>query len=261
MNSGIASFATRGKITIAGTHQKLDREAYRILAPMINTRHFPRRKAILNFEGYGGPDGMKLKGAGKYTTDHLWDPINEIGFLPDWIAVHYTHLVAALKAHDYVEAAFHAGYMAHYLTDSLTPAHHLSYKLIAEEYAEASKFKRRWKAWGTKGWKSAHFAFESGISTATLFSPLRTKFDLDLAEAIRSQGIQHVVRDESLKIARLGLYEDFLKNGWTAKLAKVVKATVVPRIPQLIAAAWLAAYSEAWTEEPAKKLASAIKAG
>lgn len=255
MNSGVASFATRGKITIAGTHQKLDREAFRILAPMINTRHFPRRKEILNFEGYGGPDGMKFKGAGRYSTDHFWDPINEIGFLPSWIEIHQANLVAALKKEDYVEAAFHAGYMAHYLTDSLTPAHHLSYKLIAEEYAEASKFMKRWKTWGSKGWKSAHFAFESGISTATLFSPLRTKFDIDLAEAIRREGIKQVVHDESLKIARLGLYEDFLKYGWTAKLAKAVKATVVPRIPQMIAAAWMAAYTEAYAPEPAKKLA------
>lgn len=257
MNSGIASFATRGKITIAGTHQKLDREAFRMLSPMINIRHFPRRKDILNFEGYGGPDGMKVKGAGKYSTDHLWDPVNEIGYLPDWIAIHHQNLVAALKKKDYVEAAFHAGYMAHYITDSLTPAHHLSYKLIAEEYAEASKLMRRWKTWGTKGWKSAHIAFESGISTATLFSPLRVKFDITLAQAIERDGIKQVIKDESLKIAKLGLYEEFLRNGWTAKLAKAVKATVVPRIPQLIAAAWLSAYREAWSEEPVKKLAPA----
>ena len=260
MNSGLASFVSRGKISIAGTHQKLDREAYRILAPMINVRHFPKRKDILNFEGYGGPDGMKVKGAGKYSTDHLWDPINEIGFLPDWIAIHHENLIAALKAKDYVEAAFHSCYMAHYLTDSLTPAHHLSYKLIAEEYAEASKMTKRWKTWGSKGWKSAHIAFESGISAATMFTPLRVKFDLDLAEAIRKQGIKQVVKDESLKIAHLNLYTEFLRNGCTAKLAKATRATVVPRIPQLIAAAWLAAYTEAWCQEPVKKLTPAIKA-
>ncbi|MEI7818937.1 MAG: hypothetical protein WCI47_02355 [bacterium] len=253
MNSGFVSFASRGRISYSGTHQKLDREAYRILAPIINPAHFPRRGAILKFEGYGGPDGLKVKG--NYNTDHLWDPVNEIGSLPHWIESHYKSLVAALKKKDYVEAAFHAGFMGHYITDSLTPAHHLSYKLIAEEYAEASKMKRRWKTWGTKGWKSSHVAFESGISTSTIFSPIRTKFDLELAERVKAHGIAEVIKEESLKIAKLGLYEEFIAHGWTTKLAKAVRATVVPRIPQMVAAAWLSAYQEAWCTEPAKKLA------
>ncbi len=257
MNSGFASFATRGRISYAGTHQKLDREAYRIISPMINHAHFPKRAAILKFEGYGGPDGLKVKGS--YNTDHLWDPVNEIGFLPSWINSHFQNLIASLKKEDYVEAAFHAGFVAHYITDSLTPAHHLSYKLIAEEYAEASKLTRRWKTWGSKGWKSSHIAFESGISTATLFSPLRVKLDLELVERVREQGIEAVIKEESHKIAKLGLYEEFIADGWTTKLAKAVRATVVPRIPQMIAAAWLAAYQEAWCTEPAKKLVSPKK--
>ncbi|MBP9827136.1 hypothetical protein KBC99_01510 [Candidatus Saccharibacteria bacterium] len=254
MNSGFTSFATRGRISWSGTHQKLDREAFRILAPMINLSRFPRRKNILKFEGYNGPDGMKVKGS--YNTDHLWDPINEIGHLPMWIAMHYDNLVKALQKHDYVEAGFHAGWMAHYITDSLTPAHHISYKLIAEEYAEASKLTRRWKTWGSKGWKSSHIAFESGISAATIFTPLRVKFDLDLARAISSHGIEATIKEESHKIAKLGLYEEFIKHGWTAKLAKATRATIVPRIPQMIAAAWLAAYQDAWCTEPKKKLAT-----
>lgn len=257
MNSGFASFATRGKVSIAGTHQKLDREAFRILVPMINPDHFPRRREILKFEGYGGPDGLKVKG--DYKTDHLWDPINEIGFLPIWVESHYDNLVVALKKKDYVEASFHAGYMAHYITDSLTPAHHMSHKLLEEEYHSSSRVKKGWKNWGSKGWKSSHFAFESGISAATMFTPLRVKFDLALTEAILKDGIVSVIKEESLKIARLNQYEDFLKNGWTSRLAKSVRATVVTKIPQMISAAWLAAYQEAWTQEPQKRLAVAAR--
>lgn len=258
MNSGFASFASKGRITWSGTHQKLDREAFRLISPMIRHDHFPRRKHILNFEGYGGPDGLKVKG--QYNSDHLWDPVNEIGHLPSWIQVHFENLVDCLKREDYIEAGFHAGWMAHYITDSLTPAHHISYKLIAEEYAEASKLTRRWKTWGSKGWKSSHVAFESGISTATMFSPLRLKIDMALVEAVKAHGIEHAIKEESLKIARLGLYEEFIAHGWTTKLAKSVRATVVPRIPQMIAAAWLVAYEAAWTAEPKKSLARAAHA-
>lgn len=224
-----------------------------MLAPMIQRERFPQRKNILAFEGYGGPDGLKVKG--NYSTDHLWDPVNEIGFLPMWINVHFENLVECLKKEDYVEAGFHAGWMAHYITDSLTPAHHISYKLIAEEYSEASKLKRRWKTWGSKGWKSSHLAFESGISTATTFSPLRVKFDMALVESMKTRGIEATIKEESLKIAQLGLYEEFIASGWTTKLAKAVRATVVPRIPQMIAAAWLTAYETAWCKEPIKQLA------
>lgn len=225
---------------------------------MIRRDHFPLRRQILNFEGYGGPDGLKVKG--QYNSDHLWDPVNEIGQLPDWIQVHFDNLVECLERKDFVEAGFHAGWMAHYITDSLTPAHHISYKLIAEEYAEASKLTRRWKTWGSKGWKSSHMAFESGISTATAFSPLRVKIDMALVGAVKENGIAQAIKEESLKIARLGLYEEFIAHGWTTKLAKAVRATVVPRIPQMIAAAWLVAYETAWTIEPQKKLASTVDA-
>lgn len=253
MNSGFTSFTSKGKITWAGTHQKLDREAYRLVSRMIRRDRFPLRRDILNFEGYGGPDGLKVKG--NYNSDHLWDPVNEIGHLPSWIQIHFNNLVDCLKREDYIEAGFHAGWMAHYITDSLTPAHHISYKLIAEEYAEASKMTRRWKTWGTKGWKSSHIAFESGISTATMFSPLRVKFDMALVDLIKEKGIEAAIKEESLKIAKLGLYEDFIAHGWTTKLAKSVRATVVPKIPQMIAAAWLAAYEEAWAKKPARQLA------
>lgn len=255
MNSGFASFATRGKISIAGTHQKLDREAFRVLSPMINTSHFPRRREILKFEGYGGPDGMAVKG--NYKNNHMWDPITETGFLPIWIESHYKNLVAALKAGDQVEAAFHAGYMAHYLTDSLTPAHHVTFEQAATDAEEIGRIRRNWKAWGIKGSKSSHLAFESGISAATMFTPLRVKADLALTEAIARDGIARVVKAESLKIAKLHLYKEFLKDGWTAKLAKSVRATVVPRIPQMIAAAWLAAYQEVYAPVDAKRLAPA----
>lgn len=246
MNSGFASFATKGRISWSGTHQKFDRAAYRLVAPRIKKGHFPSRREILHFEGYGGPDGLKVKGP--YTTDHLWDPINELGFLPVWIESHFKNLVTALKKDDLVEASFHAGWMAHYLTDSLTPAHHVSHKLIEAEYEDSSKTRQRWLVWGRKGLMSTHMAFETGISSSIIASPLRPKFDSKLYETVVEKGITAVVKEESLKIAKLQLFEQFLKKGWTPALAKANKATVVPRIPQLIAAAWLAAYEQAGYE-------------
>ncbi|MBI2798240.1 hypothetical protein HYX70_02980 [Candidatus Saccharibacteria bacterium] len=247
MNSGLLTFATKGKaFKTFGTHQKFDREAHRLASAYIGTG-FPTRKQILNFEGMGGPDGLKFKG--KYTADHLWDPINEIGFLPIWIDVHYKNLVTALKLGDTQKAAFEAGYMAHYLTDSLTPAHHLSFKLIMAGYEDSGRWRKKWLAWGgRKGPMRSHVAFETGVSSAVSFGSIHANFDPQLFKNIQKNGLPAVVKQESRSIAELDLYQKFLRSGWTVSLAKAVKAVVVKRIPQLIAAAWVAAYAEAGHE-------------
>lgn len=229
-----------------GTHQKFDRTAFELLTNKIDQEKFPSKALILQFEGFGGPDGLKLKG--KYKSDHLWDPVNKIGQLPGWIETHYKNLVEALKAGDMEKAAFEAGFMAHYLTDGLTPAHHISHKYLLEEY-EDSRYRRRWKIYGRKGLMSSHVAFETGVSSAIFFTPIDVRFDNTLLKQIKKDGIRRVIMNESLGISKHRMYEQFLRKGWNAKLAKSIKATVVKRIPQLISATWLAAYQEAYGED------------
>lgn len=245
MNSGVVTYFTKGKVlNTVGAHQKFDKTAYRLILPMLETEKFPTKTMILKFEGMGGPDGLKMKSRA-YKADHSWDPVNKIGFLPIWIEIHFQNLIAALKAGDLVKASFEAGFMAHYLTDSLTPAHHTSMKLVAAEYENSNRARKSWLYFGRKGLLSSHLMFEGGVSTTIAMNRLRVKFDQDLYENVLKKGIKQVVEEESLRIAKLELYDQFLKTGWTASLARTVKAVVVKRIPQLVAAAWLAAYHEA----------------
>lgn len=243
MNSGFLSFATKGRaFNTIGTHQKFDRTAYKLISQMVDHRVFPARAQILKFEGIGGPDGLKVKG--HHNTDHLWDPVNEIGMLPLWVDIHCENMAKAIKAGDLVKASFEAGWLAHYLTDGLTPAHHISHRLIAAEYKDSSRLRRNWLYWGRKGLMSSHVAFETGISTSMLFSPIRTKFDPKLYKRAQERGLGEVLREESLKIAKLNLYDQFLKKGWTIDTAKTARSMVIPRIPQLIAVGWLLAYEK-----------------
>jgi len=259
MNSGVVTYFTKGKVlNTVGTHQKFDKTAYRLILPIIEVDKFPTKTMILRFEGMGGPDGLKIKSR-QYRADHLWDPINKIGSLPVWIEVHFANLATALREGDLVKASFEAGFMAHYLTDSLTPAHHTSMKLMAAEYDDASKMRRGWLYFGRKGLMTSHVMFEGGVSTSIAMNRLRVKFDQDLYEKILKIGIKKVVEEESLRIAKLDLYDQFIKKGWSASLAKTVKTVVVKRIPQLIAAAWLAAYMESGGEvKPLDKTHTAL---
>ncbi|MBA3678817.1 hypothetical protein H0W80_01305 [Candidatus Saccharibacteria bacterium] len=118
-------------------------------------------------------------------------------------------------------------------------------KLLAAEHENSGRARRGWLYFGRKGLLSSHVMFEGGVSTAVAMNRIQVKFDRDLYEKIQSSGIRAVVEEESLRIAKLDLYDKFIKTGWTAGLAKTMKAVVVKRIPQLIAAAWLAAYLEA----------------
>lgn len=245
MNSGVTSQLTRGRIlTSRGTHQKFDRTAYQLIVPQIHRTAFPKRDVLLRFEGYGGPDGLKIKSK-KYNTDHLWDPINEIGHLPVFIDSHYTKLVEALRKHEFTDAGFHAAWLGHYLTDSLTPAHHMSHKLVEQEYKHRSKMYHRWLYWGRKGLMSSHVAYEAGVSSSVFFTPLRVKFDEQLYKNIRARGLVDVMKEESRLVAEQHIYRDFLVQGWTRAIAKQTRTYVINRIPQFIAAAWLSAYVEA----------------
>jgi hypothetical protein len=245
MNSGFVTYFTKGKVlNSVGTHQKFDKVAYRLVRPRMSAGKFPLRSQILKFEGMGGPDGLKMKSK-KYRADHLWDPVNKLGNLPTWAEFHFANAVKALKAGDTIKASFELGFMAHYLTDSLTPAHHTNHKLITAQYEDASKLRKNWVVWGRKGLVSSHMMFEGGVSTAIAFNRLRVNFDEEMYQRILNDGIKSVIEDESLRIAKLELFDRYLKKGWTVDLAKTVKTVVVKRIPQLIAAAWLAAYTEA----------------
>jgi len=243
MNSGIISFASRGRLSFTGTHQKFNRVAYRLVSPLIDHHYFPSLKSILRFEGYNGPDGLKIKG--QYRASHFWDPQKEIGHLPAWIEDHFSSLVKALSQGDSVQAAFDCSWMSHYLTDGLTPAHHLDNRELEKKYDFKKIVSRKWMRWGFKGVMSAHVAFEAGITSTLLFLPMRLKFDKDLYHQINRTGVVEVFKEESLKITQYNLYTRYLEKGWTVEVAKTIKEVVAPRIPQLVAAAWLAAYNQA----------------
>ena len=71
------------------------------------------------------PDGIKRKSPGVDEPWHFIDPSDPSDTaLVEMIMDHYANLVQALKKRNNVRAAFEAAWMAHAITDGLTPAHH-----------------------------------------------------------------------------------------------------------------------------------------
>jgi hypothetical protein len=249
-------------VTRAGIHQRLDMAAYKMISRYLPTGGFPAIKDILHFEGYNGPDGLKAKSGLKPKAkddpglSHIYDPIHDTGEVPGYIATHYAELVRQLQAGDLIRAAFEAAWMAHFVGDGLTPAHHfpLEDKITAAAIGDkttsdtrkiTAAVKKNWAIWGPKGHMSTHQNFEMGIAFALVIFPIRPEFsEHELARA-RELGPVEYFKSEARAVSALDLYSRFYRQGWTNDLAVTVKNRLAPQVARTIGTIWLLALLEA----------------
>lgn len=242
-----------------GVHQRFDMTAYDMLEPYLVPGRFPTLKDILHFEGYNGPDGLKVKSPGVAEPSHLYNPADDTGEVPIHIARHYEHLVESLVRQDQIRAAFEASWLAHFICDGLTPAHHFPLderiKDLHDDERDAlergdlasalARWRRRWATWGGKGLLSTHFNFEMGIAFTFLTYPVRGQLDEPLIIRARQLGPTAFFKVEAKEVAELNLYERFYRQGWNADIAATVKNVIAPKAATAIAAIWLLAILEA----------------
>lgn len=266
-----AGFITPKRVVkSAGIHQRLDAAAYRMIAHYLPDDAFPDLPSILNFEGYNGPDGLNskiglrpkgsdLRGKDDHNPSHLYDPVTDTGEVPSHIATHYHGLVQCLQTGDMVRGAFEAAWLAHYIGDGLTPAHHFPLEIkIAEAAAKAAKdleyghfkqfsaqIKKNWEIWGAKGHMSTHTNFEMGIAFALLIFPIKPQFDDHELGRARALGPVEYFKNEAREVAGLELYERFYKEGWNNDIASTIKKVLAPQTAQTIGLIWLLALLEA----------------
>lgn len=246
-------------------HQKLDRVAHRHLRQLLEVDHFfPTIKQILRFEGGHGPDSAKLKRHEQ--SEQPWHFINpfddEDTKLTEQIERHYQQLVAELRRHDSVRAAFESAWLAHAIVDGLTPAHHYPYEtelielrgespqtrkgIMGRAYAKGDTvvetIHKSLKIIGPKGILTSHAMFEAGAYA--IIAPLRLTKAIPTAEQldrVLSEGIVPVFRELVREVARLNLYGRFCDSGWIRPVTKDVRDELAPRMVNAITLAWYAA--------------------
>lgn len=255
-----------------GAHQKIDRLAHRHLMVEIGDpgrRLFPDIKSVVEFEGYDGPDGIKLKTPAQGEPWHYYNPLDDTDKqILDLIKGNYHNLVKALKSERPSRASFEAAWLAHAIVDGLTPAHHYPYeeelerlrggqsketrttkreKVIMHGDTMREMVKNNWGMWGDKGLLSTHMAFEIGV--AVLIVPTRLSKQMPNAAEIRlaesKDGYLKIFQKKAADIAGLNLYAQFYKAGWTPKLARQIRKDLLPMIVDTVMLAWYAAYHEA----------------
>lgn len=297
-----------------GTHQKLDQAARRSLAKVLpRGKYFPSEKEILHFEGSRGPDGLKRKSPGIDEPSHMMatsdlvqerDEENdasssgqassqhELDVAPDLVAEKIDHssldersvvtmildhrwnLVKALKDNNQVRAAFEAAWMAHMLTDGLTPAHHFPLSQVKDELMTDKEIMRvfgqpikgvirgrnmletmrnNWLFWGAGGHMSKHIAYEYGVlMIATPLSPRYLEVELQPTD-LQELDTKKMFRQALGRVQKLEQYSQFLENGWTTELAMEVKEILLPEIIRAIALGWYSAVVEAYKLKPEVK--------
>lgn len=250
---------------IVGTHQKIDRIARRHLTKIIGEHaNFPNIKDILHFEGIHGPDGVKLRSPGIDEPKHFINPkLPYEGELLTYIDGHIINLANALRQKNQERAAFEASWLAHAVTDGLTPAHQIPYeemvnelwgdstssrdrvrdKVIIEGKTPLKTIKNSWEYWGPKGILSSHTLFEAGVAMAIRgrrFSHVEP-IAADYA-ALASKGFETLYVQLVQEVAALDMYESFKRTGWTENLGRQTNNELMPRIIKAVILAWYSAY-------------------
>ncbi len=260
-----------------GAHQKFNRASFAALRDLVTTQpdrlthqkifaRFPDIKSINKYEGYNGPDGIKVKSPAQDEPWHYYDPLDDQDeqIFP-LIEQHFSNLVKALAQDDSEKAAFEASWLSHTLTDGLTPAHHYPYeqelvkemgrdkedrttktkKLFAKGDGFIDTIRRNYRIHGGKGILSAHIHFEAGITSTLIFHTIRGGKPSDIEiEFARTHGIIEVFKRTAEEVSRLNLYNRFHEKGWTRSMAREIRNDLAPSIVRTVVIAWFLALEE-----------------
>lgn len=254
---------------LIGTHQKLDKSARRLLSKYVPaaSRKFPSIDEILNFEGIRGPDGLKRKSPGVDEPEHFIIPGKDDGVLIGYIRDHHWNLVRALRRKDRERAAFEAAWLAHAITDGLTPAHHYPFRKVVDELMNDQDYKtlfgvqvkgimrgrnlaeaarNNWLYWGAGGVMTKHIAFEYGVAYAITPLPLKSLAPKDIKkDDFTASNFEKVFYTALERVDAMKMYDEFLQKGWNTELIVRTREVLVPEIVRAITLAWASAFLEA----------------
>lgn len=252
-----------------GVHQRINRLAKRELKKIIShQQYFPTIREILHFEGLNGPDGIKRKSPGRDEPWHYIDPTDpKDNGLRIIITDHMHNLTQALVDGNEQRAAFEAAWLAHAISDGLTPAHHYPLEEKLEELRDGQglesrntprkklvlpgknrrhQFANNWEFWGARGVMTTHILFEWGIATTLAAGRMaNTAPSGNNIVRIKKEGFMPLFDEALHKITQLELYEEFSRVGWTRRLARETKEHLVPEIVRTVTLAWYACMLEA----------------
>lgn len=248
---------------LVGVHQKIDRLARRQISPYLRKPNvFPSIKEILYFEGTNGPDGIKRKSPNEDEPHSFIDPDHDDKKLFTQIVNHHHKLSLALKNSDREQSAFEAAWLAHFVVDGLTPAHHYPFEQKVEalmsdkDYVKlfgqkikgimrgrnlSEAIKNNWQYLGIGGVMTRHIAYEMGVAYA--IGPVSGTKILARCQKppLPPRAPGEVFYSYLDYIHAMRIYDRFLESGWTVELIEENNKILIPQIISCLSEIWLSA--------------------
>lgn len=268
---------------IVGTHQRIDQAARKSLNRFLpRGKYFPSSREIIHFEGTRGPDGLKRKSPGIDEPSHMISDEPDLSATPsgqdhstldtrsvtELIIDHRWNLVRALRAGDHVRASFEAAWMAHMITDGLTPAHHFPLSSVKDELMTDKELvkvfgsplkgimhgrnmletlRNNWLYWGAGGHMSKHIAYEYGVIMIVAAMPEKRLIPHLERSDFKNVDTEAVFQAALAKVQQYAMFERFRTDGWTTDLALETRDFLIPEIVRTVALGWYSAVEEAYS--------------
>lgn len=248
---------------IVGVHQKIDGISRKILSRHLrNNANFPGEKQILYFEGTRGPDGLKRKSPGKDEPHSFLNPEDNDGKLWQNIENHHHNLSVALEEGDKVRSAFEASWLAHFIVDGLTPAHHYPFEEVVDQlmsekdYHElfGTKLKgvmrgnnisevliNNWSYIGAGGVMTKHVAYELAVAYLIALIPSRRLTPKIKLEDLRDIDFKKEFYSDLHAIYKKDYYHHFLQEGWDNYLMEETVHFLIPTMIHAVTLGWASA--------------------
>jgi hypothetical protein len=172
---------------------------------------------------------------------------------------HIFNLSEALKRKDNIRASFETAWLAHAVTDGLTPAHHyplddkikelfgkshnerhtLSDKNIIKGKNRRDTISKNWEYWGAGGVFTAHLMYEMGVASA-IATEKYNSIEVEGTDFKRvvEIGFEPIYLEIIKKVNGLDIYNNYTKAGWTVNLANETREVLLPEIIKAVTLAW-----------------------
>ncbi|NMC51983.1 hypothetical protein GYA54_04715 [Candidatus Kuenenbacteria bacterium] len=200
---------------------------------------FIKMKDVFKYDGAYGPDRLWMKG-GRATSESYYNPETGQGGALKQIYRQYRD--AKERAMQNLPWENDFTWMSHFIVDALSPSHHFGRRVRPikkyRDWEDPYYFANR-----PSSLKNRHMIFEATINFWQVFGK-RQKPKFDRLEEIKSREVEAFIGAMAVKIKALGLYEEFLKNGFDRALWHRINKELIPKIEYALAVVWWSLFLE-----------------
>lgn len=232
------------------THCTVNRLARGVLFVTPVHKFLPSARDINYYEGMQGIDGLWMRDQ-HLPSRSVYNPLTQQGNGLIEVREQFQALLQVCKE-DSPELPKHLAYLSHIISDLCTPPH---------QYGQLIKPKReRWYWFYTTSdwtdqepgqWFNQHILFEMNLMVRFLFKPFKqAKVYTQLVNEYmryrhkRSEVLLKFMREQITTIHKLGIYQEYLRYGWTKHIEQTMRLVVLPNIVSLVATSWYLAAKE-----------------